>query len=215
MDNILYKIAKLIRSNERKVIIGISGHGAAGKTTFTNQLIKLLGQDDVNYINTDPYIISTSNMRKYAVINYEYKNENHRYKMTACHPAAHNISILERDIHMIRDGLDIYTLSIDNTKSKLSSSEKKIHIIEGMSVAFTNPDLFDLKIYLYTDGETELMRRSFRDVTERRVNLNFLRQSHEERRIQYELFMHPYHQNFDIVIRNSNEGFFLEKDKLN
>lgn len=107
--------------------------------------------------------------------------------MTACHPAAHNISILERDIHMIRDGLDIYTLSIDNTKSKLSSSEKKIHIIEGMSVAFTNQDLFDLKIYLYTDGETELMRRSFRDVTERRVNLNFLRQSHEERRIQYEL----------------------------
>lgn len=84
-----------------------------------------------------------------------------------------------------------------------------------MSVAFTNPDLFDLKIYLYTDGETELMRRSFRDVTERRVNLNFLRQSHEERRIQYELFMHPYHQNFDIVIRNSNEGFFLEKDNLN
>ncbi|WP_368652714.1 uridine kinase [Ornithinibacillus sp. 4-3] len=215
MDNILYKIAKLIRSNERKVIIGVSGHGAAGKTTFTNQLIKLLGQDDVNYINTDPYIISTSNMRKYAVINYEYKNENHRYKMTACHPAAHNISILERDIHMIRDGLDIYTLSIDNTKSKLSSSEKKIHIIEGMSVAFTNPDLFDLKIYLYTDGETELMRRSFRDVTERRVNLDFLRQSHEERRIQYELFMHPYHQDFDIVIRNSNEGFFLEKDNLN
>lgn len=64
MDNILYEIAKLIRSNERKVIIGISVHGAAGKTTFTNQLIKLLGQDDVNYINTDPYIISTSNMRK-------------------------------------------------------------------------------------------------------------------------------------------------------
>ncbi len=84
-----------------------------------------------------------------------------------------------------------------------------------MSVAFTNPDLFDLKVYLYTDGETELMRRSSRDVTERGTSLEFLRQSHEERRIQYELFMHPYHQNFDIVIKNSNEGYFLEKDNLN
>lgn len=215
MDNILHKISKLIRSNEEKIIIGISGHGAAGKTTFTNQLLRLLGQGDVNYINTDPYIIGSSKMRKYAVIDYEYKNENRRYKMTACHPAAHNIAILERDIHMIRDGLDIYTLSIHNTKSKLISSKKKIHIIEGMSVAFTSPDLFDLKVYLYTDGETELKRRSFRDVTERGVNLDLLRQSHEERRIQYELFMHPYHRNFDIVIRNSNEDFFLEKDNLN
>lgn len=215
MDKILYKLAKLIGSNEKKMIIGISGHGASGKTTFANHLIELLGQDDVNYINTDPYIIASSNIRKYAVINYEYKNEYHRYKMTACHPDAHNISALERDIHMIRDGLDIYTLGAHYMKGNLISSQKKINIIEGMSVAFTNPDLFDLKVYLYTDGETELMRRSSRDVTERGTSLEFLRQSHEERRIQYELFMHPYHQNFDIVIKNSNEGYFLEKDNLN
>ena len=36
-----------------------------------------------------------------------------------------------------------------------------------MSAAFINPDLFDLKIYFYTDGETELMRRSSRDIAER------------------------------------------------
>lgn len=196
------------------MIIGISGHGASGKTRFANRLIKLLGLGDVNYINTDPYIIASSNIRKYAFINYKYKNENHRYKMTACHPGAHNISALERDIHMIRDGLDIYTLGTHYMKSNLISSQKKINIIEGMSVAFTNPDLFDIKVYLYTDGETELMRRSSRDVTERGTSLEFLRQSHEERRIQYELFMHPYHRNFDIVIRNSNEGYFLEKYNL-
>lgn len=94
-----------------------------------------------------------------------------------------------------------------------------------MSIAFTNPDLFDIKVHLYTDlncnikcntlCETELMRRSSRDITERGTSLEFLRQSHEERRIQYELFMHPYHRNFDIVIRNSNEGYFLEKYNLN
>jgi uridine kinase len=84
-----------------------------------------------------------------------------------------------------------------------------------MSVAFTNPDLFDLKVYLYTDGETELMRRSIRDVSERGTDINYLRKSHEMRRIQYELFMHPYHNNFDIVLKNSNEEYILEKDCFN
>lgn len=92
---------------------------------FANSLIKLLGQGDVNYINTDPYIITSSNIRKYAVINYEYKNENHRYKMTACHPGAHNISALERDIHMIKDGLDIYTLGTHYMKSNLIFLKKR------------------------------------------------------------------------------------------
>ena len=66
---------------------------------------------------------------------------------------------------------------------------------------FLNPDLFDLKIYLYTDGETEFQRRSSRDIVERGIDIDYLRQSHEERRIQYEVFMHPYSQNFDIIIK--------------
>lgn len=127
--------------------------------------------------------------------------------MTACHPGAHLIDALERDIRMIRNGLDIYTIETQYTKSNLISSQKRINIIEGMSVAFTNPKLFDLKVYLYTDGETELMRRTSRDVTKRGTSIEFLRNSHEERRIQYELFMHPYHRYFDLVIKNTNEDY--------
>ncbi|RCW76815.1 uridine kinase family protein [Saliterribacillus persicus] len=214
MDKILNKIARFASSKKRKIIIGISGHGASGKTTFANNLIKLLGHSDVNYINTDPYIIGSSNIRNYSMINYEYKNENHQGKMTACHPGAHNIQALERDIHMIRDGLDIYTIGTHYKKSNLISSKNNVNIIEGMSVAFANPNLLDLKVYLYTDGETEFTRRSYRDVAERGRNIDFLRQSHEERRIQYELFMHPYHRNFNIVLKNSDEEYFLEKDDL-
>ncbi|NRG47231.1 hypothetical protein HRF87_21120, partial [Bacillus sp. CRN 9] len=90
----------------------------------------------------------------------------------------------------------------------------KVNIVEGMSVAFINPNLFDLKIYLYTDGETEFDRRSVRDVSERDTDINYLKQSHEERRIQYELFMHPYHRNFDIVLKSSNEELLVEKSSF-
>ena len=214
MDSILERIANLINNKDHRIIIGISGHGASGKTTFANKLVKLLGQQDINFINTDPYIIG-SNLRKYTIVDYEYNNEVHHYKMTACHPSAHNLSALERDIHMIRDGLDFYTISTHYSESTLISSQNKVTIVEGMSIAFINPELFDLTVYLYTDGETELNRRGIRDVSERGTDIHYLRQSHEQRRIQYDLFMHPYHQNFDVVLKNSNEEIFLEKDDFN
>ncbi len=211
MDKLLQEIIYWVRMTNEQIIIGVSGHGAAGKTTFANRLISLLIENEVNYINTDPYII-TSNIRKHAIIDYTYQNENHRYKMTACHPSAHHLISLERDIQMVRDGLDLYTIDTDYMKSELISSKNKITIVEGMSVGFINPDLFDLKIYFYTDGETELMRRSGRDIVERGADLNYLTQSHDERRIQYEVFMHPYSKHFDIIIKNSNDTVYIEKN---
>ena len=76
-------------------------------------------------------------------------------------------------------------------------------------------DLFDLTVFLYTDGKTEISRRKTRDISERGIALNYLEQSHEHRRIQYDLFMHPYHQNFDVVINNSNDKVLVEKDFKN
>ncbi|CAK6481180.1 phosphoribulokinase/uridine kinase [Peribacillus simplex] len=143
MDKLLQEIINWVRMTDEQIVIGISGHGAAGKTTFANRLAILLNQNEVNYINTDPYIVS-SNIRKHAVIDYTYQNENHRYKMTACHPSAHHLHSLERDVQMVRDGLDLYTIDTHYMKSELISSKNKVTIIEGMSVAFINPDLFDL-----------------------------------------------------------------------
>jgi uridine kinase len=208
VEKLIHKLANLINNKDGKIIIGISGNGASGKTTFANDLVKLL-ENDVNYINTDPYIIT--DVRKYTTINYEYNNENYTYKMTACHPAAHNLLALERDIKMIKEDLDFYTIDTHYLKRTLISSRNNINIVEGMSVAFLNPNLFDLTVYLYTDGETELIRRGVRDVSERGADFNYIKQSHEQRRIQYDLFMHTYHKNFDIVIKNSNEEAILEK----
>jgi uridine kinase len=210
MEKLVHEVSKLISNKDERMIIGISGHGAAGKTTFTDQLRELLGQDEVNYLNTDPYIIG-GNLRQYTTISYEYNNEQHHDKMTACHPVAHQTYALERDLQMMREGLDFYTLGTHYSKSTLFPSQQKINIVEGMTVAFTNPDLYDLKIYFYTDSKTEFSRRSIRDISERGMDINYLRRSHEERRIQYEVFMHPYHQNFDIVIKNSNDEYVVEK----
>ncbi|MBD7983761.1 phosphoribulokinase [Sporosarcina sp. Sa2YVA2] len=210
MKKLLQEIIKWVDTNNNQIIIGISGHGAAGKTTFANELINLFNQNEVNYFNTDPYIVS-SEIRKHSIIKYTYQNENHRYKMTACHPSAHHLLSLERDVRMVKAGLDLYTVSWDYADSTLISSKKKITIIEGMSVAFINPNLFDLKIYFYTDGETEFKRRSRRDVIERGTDINYLKQSHKERRIQYDVFMHKNSQHFDVIVKTIDEDICIEK----
>ncbi|WGT40324.1 phosphoribulokinase [Lysinibacillus sp. 1 U-2021] len=213
METILKEILKWVKQADNKIIIGISGHGAAGKTTFAKKLIHALDQDEVNYLNTDPYIVN-SDIRKQTILNYTYQNEHHRFKMTACHPAAHHLPSLERDVQMIRAGLDFMTIDTNYMKSTLISSKKQITIVEGMCVAFIDPQLLDLKIYFYTDGATELKRRSDRDVLERGTDINYLKQSHDERRIQYELFMHPHCQHFDMVIKTQDDEILIEKNTL-
>ncbi|RIW35674.1 phosphoribulokinase [Bacillus salacetis] len=210
MEKQLWEIISWMNKRNRRLIIGISGHGASGKTTFAQSLCKLLDPDNLNCLNTDTYIVESS-LRRYTQIQYEYMGRQHQDKMTACHPAAHNVYTLERDIKMLKDGLDLYSIGTSYSKSTLLSSAKEINIIEGMSVAFTDPKLYDLLIYFYTDGATEFARRSIRDVSERGMDLEYLKKSHDQRRIQYEVFMHPYHKNFDIVIRNSDEGYSVEK----
>lgn len=211
MDKLLQEIINWIYNTDQQMVIGISGHGAAGKTTFANKLVARFNQNEVNYLNTDPYIVS-SDIRKHAIIHYTYQNEPHDYKMTACHPSAHHLSALERDIQMVRAGLDFFTIDTHYMKSTLVSSKNRVTIIEGMSVAFIDSTVFDLKIYFYTDGETELRRRVDRDIVERGTDIHYLKQSHQERRIQYEVFMHPYSQHFDIIINNSDEAIKIEKN---
>ncbi len=204
------KLVDWIGSKEDRLVIGVSGHGGAGKTTFSGQLLERLGNENVNYLNTDPYIVS-SDIRKNALIDYTYEGVNHRYKMTACHPEAHHLGALERDVRMVREGLDFYTIDVHYLERELITSGKQVTIIEGMSTAFIDPELFDLKIYFYTDGDTEFARRSSRDIAERGMELDYLKASHDERRIQYELFMHPYSSNFNIVIKSEGERQFVEK----
>lgn len=213
METILKEILRWVKQANKKIIICISGHGAAGKPTFAKKLIHALDQDEVNYLNTDPYIVD-SDIRKQSILEYTYQNEHHRFKMTACHPAAHHLPSLERDVQMIREGLDLMTIDTHYMKSALISSKKQITIVEGMCVAFIDPELFDLKIYFYTDGSTELKRRLGRDVLERGTDINYLKQSHEERRIQYELFMHPHCQHFDMVIKTQDDEILIEKNTL-
>ncbi|MEK4299737.1 AAA family ATPase [Oceanobacillus sp. FSL W8-0428] len=212
MDSIIQDLKKWINAQKKHIIIGITGHGGAGKTTFAKRLKQALNQE-VNLICTDPYIVKSA-LRNNTEITYTYQNELRTAQMTACHPLAHYVEALERDIQMTQVGMAWNTIDTDYLPSERVEPDKKITIVEGMSVAFINPDYLDLQIYLYTDGETELNRRSSRDTVERNRNLENIQRSHHERRIQYRHFMSPYKCKADIILFTDEKGLHIEKLQL-
>lgn len=209
MNELIDMIVNQVK-REKRTIIGISGHGGAGKTFFAEALGKWLG--DVNYINTDPYI-TDSTLRKSAMLEYMVEGQVHHYKMTACHPSAHHLLSLERDVRMVSEGVGFFTIDVPYLKRAWIDPNKPVTIIEGMSVAFLEASWWDLSIYLYTDSDTEFARRSVRDIQERGMDLAYLKASHEERRLQYELFMHPQREKFQTIISTSNDVWTMENHR--
>lgn len=207
MERLINEIVQNVQTGQR-TLIGISGHGAAGKSTLAETLRDRFG--DINLLHTDPYIID-SQLRKQTILTYQHDGKTHHYKMTACHPAAHHLLSLERDVLMIREGIGFYTIDVSYLERTWIDPKKMITIIEGMSVAFLDLSSFDQSIYLYTDGETEFRRRANRDIQERGMEMDYLRASHDERRLQYELFMHPYRHHFQTIVNTSGDIIQIEK----
>lgn len=207
MERLIDEIVQNVQTGQR-TLIGISGHGAAGKSTLAERLRERLGE--INLLHTDPYIID-SQLRKQTILTYEQNGKTHHYKMTACHSAAHHLLSLERDVRMIREGIGFYTIDVSYLERTWIDPKKMITIIEGMSVAFLDLTFFDQSIYLYTDGETEFRRRANRDIQERGMEMDYLRASHDERRIQYDVFMHPYRHHFQTIVNTSGDMIQIEK----
>ena len=183
-------------------ILGIYGHGASGKTSFTQDLYQALDSAKVNLLETDPYI--TSN--RHLVVPKETPNQ----KVTACLPVAYELVSLERDILALKAGMDILTIAEPWKSSEVLSGSKPILIVEGMSVGFLPKELFDRTICFYTDDETELERRLVRDTAVRKRDASFILNTHKERRDQYNRYYKETESTADILVNQSGNQFIIK-----
>ncbi|WP_247927618.1 uridine kinase family protein [Streptococcus constellatus] len=181
-------------SDDQKHTLRIYGHGASGKSTFARKLQLILGEERANLLATDPYVI----VGEYRDL-LSSKDFPHQ-KVTACLPAVHELSSLERDIRALQSGLDILTIGTAWASSLRLSAQKQILIVEGMSAAFLPKNLFDLSICFHTDEGTELERRLARDTAVRGRNVHWIRQAHTSLRQQYEHYYKMYQEEADFLI---------------
>lgn len=192
-------------SDDQKHTLRIYGHGASGKSTFDRKLQLILGEERANLLATDPYVI----VGEYRDL-LSSKDFPHQ-KVTACLPAVHELSSLERDIRALQSCLDILTIGTAWASSLRLSAQKPILIVEGMSAAFLPKNLFDLSICFHTDEGTELERRLARDTAVRGRDVHWIRQVHTSRRQQYEHYYKMYQEEADFLISQTEEGFGIDK----
>lgn len=189
--------------------VRIYGHGASGKTTLARDLLALLPPDQVNLIETDAYIIDgrlRQQVRPAAAPDQ---------KVTAFMPVSHELASLTRDIQALQKGMDLLTIDCSPwAPQTVLSGAKPILIVEGMSSAFLNKELFDTSIACYTDPETELARRLVRDVEERGGVAETIKAGEAVRRQQYETYYKPLLDQADIIINQSHNGFEVERSCL-
>lgn len=202
-EELLSYLVKEIQEGRVKTL-GIYGHGASGKTTFTQELCAYLDEERVNLLETDPYIIAEP---RSSVVPKETPDQ----KTTACMPVAHELASLERDVRALQAGMELLTIDKPWQPSRVLSGKKDLLIVEGMSVAFLPKELFDLTICFYTDDQTELERRLKRDTAYRNREASWIERTHQERRDQYWTYYHPYVDQATIVICQAAEQFIVEK----
>ncbi|GGE32812.1 uridine kinase [Streptococcus himalayensis] len=167
----------------------------------------MIGKERANLLETNVYVLDGS--VRDLVAPRAFPNQ----KVTACMSLAHELGSLERDIKALQAGLNILTIGKDWQPSKRLSGKKPILIVEGMSVAFLSPDLFDMRIYLYTDEETSLARRLERDVSRRNRSREFVKAMEKERRNQYRIYYEPYQTQADVLICQSDNQFVIKRNR--
>ena len=186
--------------------LGIYGHGASGKSTFTQELYQALDSTTVNLLETDPYITSG----RHLVVPKDAPNQ----KVTACLPVAHELASLQRDILALQRGMDVLTIEEPWKASEVLSGAKSILIVEGMSVGFLPKELFDKTICFYTDEETELKRRLARDTTVRNRDGSVILASHQMRREQYLRYYKETESRANILVDQSEDKFEVKRTQM-
>ena len=186
--------------------LGIYGHGASGKSIFTQELYQALDSTTVNLLETDPYITSG----RHLVVPKDAPNQ----KVTACLPVAHELASLRRDILALQAGMDVLTIEEPWKASEVLSGAKPVLIVEGMSVGFLPKELFDKTICFYTDEETELKRRLARDTTVRNRDASFIFASHQMRQEQYLQYYKETESRADILVDQSEGKFEVKRSQF-
>lgn len=209
MEHLIQDILAFTGKRPRSVI-RICGHGASGKSTFAKQLHQAYPDGVSQIMETDLYVIPNRYSQDLQ-LHYELDGEMVYHSITACHPARHECIGLTRDLMMLRKGMNVLTPDADWSPAHILKASCPVTIVEGMSSAFLEADVFDISLFFYTDADTELKRRLNRDTLERGRIPEFITQSHRHRRRQYDLYLAPHMSDCDIIVNQTEDRVQIEK----
>lgn len=190
---------------KRPIILGIVGDSAAGKTTLSSGLVKLIGPDRVTHVCTDDY-------HKYD------RTERAERKITPLHPECNFIDIMELHMERMHYGQPILKPVYDHSNGSLVRPEYveplEFVIVEGL-LGYHTPTLrsfYDIKVYLEPDERLRKLWKVKRDTTKRGYTKEQVLADIEKREPDSSAFIRPQRAHADIVVHfYPPEGVDLEE----
>lgn len=182
-----------------KKIILVGGGTASGKTYVIDQVIKLLGEDNVTHFSIDDYYKDLSLM-----------SIEERKKQNFDHPKAFDWKLMKEQLVKLKHGetieKPIYDYKEHNRSNKVEKvTPKDLVIVEGI-MALVNKDvreLGDLKVFINASRERRLLRRMERDVNERgRTYDSITTQYFKSVQPMYEEIIGPSQYYADLIVNN-------------
>ena len=183
-------------SAPRPFLIGVAGGTCSGKTTVSERLAELTGEEHLALIKLDSYYISHDDQpfAERELANYD-------------HPDAFDWQLLNDHIAALAAGATIPVPIYDYANHRRSGDVRwvqpaRIVVVEGILVLYepTLRERFDLKVYVDTDADLRFIRRLQRDVVERgRTPDSIVQQYLQTVRPSHEQFIEPSKRHADVI----------------
>ena len=177
----------------RPIILGVVGDSAAGKTTITRGLVRILGEDQVTHVGLDDYH------------RYDRKQRSER-AITPLHPDANYMDVMTQHLRHLRAGEPIlkpvYQHS-DGTFGPATYVEPHgFAVLEGLLGYHTDElcDLYDVRVYL---APPEALRRKWkvdRDCSRRGYTTDQVLAELDRREPDSAAFIRPQQRRADMVV---------------
>lgn len=151
----------------KPLIIGIAGGAGSGKSTISEKLKSINGENKVQIIDQNSFIKDFSSM-----------SFDERKKLNLEHPDSFDFDYLIRILKDLALGNTVSIpafdfVSLERTDNFQNFTPKDIIIVEGSLILYEKKlrDLFDIKVFIDTDSDIRLIRRIIRDTKEKSMPL--------------------------------------------
>lgn len=178
------------------LIIGIAGGTGSGKSTITERMKSIFGED-VTVLNHDNYY------RKQVGKTYE-----ERCQVNYDHPDSLETDLMAKHIQKLREGKSIhcpvYDFTVHNrTERTVEIHPTKVLIIDGILILADEAlrNLMTVKIFVDTPDDIRILRRLKRDINQRARTLESVTSQYLTTvRPMHEQFVAPSKKFADIII---------------
>lgn len=207
---------RLINNPHKRLLVGITGESASGKSTICKEIKKIIEQFHmpVSVLSTDNYFNDISALiKKFG--SFDNLRDN-GYDVDA--PTSFQLDTLTEDLKLLSEGTDVMIpmylpngtgVSVPHAQ-KISS--QKIIVVEGIATMYEQvKDIFDVKIYVESDNSIRKDRFITRACEERNQSIENALKHWDYIAQAGEKYVKPFRSEADLVLNgNADLCYFSE-----